>query len=80
MRDLFYFILVAFCIIRMYNDHKCVNEYGPHENNFLKEISINNETHIIVDYRFLQGNYVLDNGFVVDEEVVKKLLGENYGK
>lgn len=80
MRDLFYFILVAFCIIRMYNDHKCAKEYGPHENNFLKEISINNETHIIVDYRFLQGNYVLDNGLVVDEEVVKKLLGENYGK
>lgn len=80
MREFFYFILVTACCVYMYADYNHDKNYGPHENNFLKEITINGETHVIVDYKFWQQNYVLDNGLAIDEDVVKKLLGENYGK
>lgn len=59
-------------------------DYSKHgteiENNFLKELTINEKHFVIVDYNILQCSYVLDNGVQVDRGAVKRLLGENYGK
>ena len=80
MRELFYFIVVAITIVIGYDYYKHEKECGEVNTNFLKEVTINNETHVIVDYVFIQRSYVLDNGVTIDRQVIEKLLGDNYGK
>lgn len=80
MRDLFFFIVVTITIVIGYDYYKHEKECGKVNTNFLKEVTINNETHVIVDYVFIQRSYVLDNGVTIDRQVIEKLLGDNYGK
>ena len=80
MRDLFYFIVVAITLAIGYDYYKHEKECGVLNTNFLKEVTINNETHVIVDYVFFQRSYVLDNGVTIDRKIIEKLLGDNYGK
>lgn len=77
VRDFFYLlaslwigmITIAFIIVD-----------GPehYRDNLLKEVTVNNETHVIVGYDWWDSTYVMDNGVEYSVEVVKELLGDEY--
>ena len=80
MKEVFYIIILSIVLAIGYDYHQHQKEHGRVRTNFLKEVTINNETHVIVDYVFIQRSYVLDNGVTIDRQVIEKLLGDNYGK
>ena len=77
MKDVFYtiasiwmiLITLAFFIID-----------GPEEyrKNLLKEVTVNGETHVIVNYNCWNATYTMDNGVVYSVKTVEKLLGDEY--
>lgn len=77
MRDVFYTIASIWMILITLS---FVIADGPadYEKNLLKEVALNGETHIIVDYDWWEGTYTMDNGVEYSVETVKKLLGNDY--
>lgn len=80
MKTIFYFILTFLIVGIFYIEVKDQKENGSVENNFLKEVKIQDSTYVIVNYDFWNGSYVLNNGVTVSKSVIKTLLGEEYGK
>ena len=80
MKNIFYFILTFLIVGIFYIEVKDQKENGSVENNFLKEVKIQDSTYVIVGYEFWNGNYVLNNGVTVSKSVIKTLLGDEYGK
>jgi hypothetical protein len=79
MRDVFYTIASIWMILITL---AFVIADGPaeYEKNLLKEVALNGETHIIVDYDWWESTYTMDNGVEYSVETVKKLLGNDYEK
>lgn len=77
MRDVFYTIASIWMILITL---AFVIADGPaeYEKNLLKEVTLNEETHIIVNYDWWEGTYTMDNGVEYSVETVKKLLGNDY--
>lgn len=77
MRDVFYTIASIWMILITL---AFVIADGPaeYEKNLLKEVALNGETHIIVDYDWWESTYTMDNGVEYSVETVKKLLGNDY--
>lgn len=77
MRDVFYTIASIWMILITLS---FVIADGPadYEKNLLKEVALNGETHIIVDYDWWESTYTMDNGVKYSVETVKKLLGNEY--
>ena len=77
MRDVFYTIASIWMILITL---AVVIADGPEEyrKNLLKEVTLNEETHIIVNYDWWEGTYTMDNGVEYSVETVKKLLGNDY--
>lgn len=77
MRDVFYTIASIWMILITL---AFVIADGPadYEKNLLKEVALNGETHIIVDYDWWECTYTMDNGVEYSVETVKKLLGNEY--
>lgn len=77
MRDVFYTIASIWMILITL---AFVIADGPvdYEKNLLKEVALNGETHIIVDYDWWGSTYTMDNGVKYSVETVKKLLGNEY--
>lgn len=46
--------------------------------NLLKEVTVNGETHVIVNYDYLNATYTMDNGVEFSVKTVEKLLGDEY--
>lgn len=80
MKELFYFILTLAILIGAYVEYKDQKKYGQVKQNYLKEITIKDNTYVIVDYNFFKRSYVLHNGTTISKSVVKALLGDDYGK
>ena len=80
MKNIFYFIVTFLIVGVFYIELKDQKENGSVENNFLKEVKIQDSTYVIVDYEFWNSSYVLNNGVTVSKSVIKTLLGEEYGK
>jgi predicted glycosyltransferase len=80
MKNIFYFILTFLIVSVFYFEVKDQKENGSVENNFLKEVKIQDSTYVIVDYEFWNASYVLNNGITVSKSVIKTLLGDDYGK
>lgn len=80
MKNIFYFILTFLIVSVFYFEVKDQKENGSIENNFLKEVKIQDSTYVIVNYEFWNASYVLNNGVTVSKSVIKTLLGDDYGK
>lgn len=80
MKNIFYFILTFLIVSVFYFEVKDQKENGSVENNFLKEVKIQDSTYVIVNYEFWNASYVLNNGVTVSKSVIKTLLGDDYGK
>lgn len=80
MKNIFYFVLTFLIVSVFYFEVKDQKENGSVENNFLKEVKIQDSTYVIVDYEFWNASYVLNNGITVSKSVIKTLLGDDYGK
>ena len=74
MKDIFYLILIVILVIVFKSYDNELKEYGDGSDKFLKEIVINNNRYVIVDYDFINREYTLDNGVKVNRVVVDTLL------
>ena len=77
MRDVFYTIASIWMILITLS-FVIVDGPADYEKNLLKEVALNGETHIIVDYDWWEGTYTMDNGVEYSVETVKKLLDYEY--
>lgn len=77
MRDVFYTIASIWMIL-ITLAFVMVDGPADYEKNLLKEVALNGETHIIVDYDWWESTYTMDNGVEYSVETVKKLLGNDY--
>lgn len=77
IRDFFY-LLASLWIIMITVAFLIVDGPDHYRGNLLKEVTVNNETHVIVGYDWWDGTYVMDNGVEYSVGVVKKLLGDEY--
>lgn len=72
-RDVFYSIcsallimfLIAFIVV------PGSEAYKPY---LMEEVTINNTTYVVVNYDIIDGTFTLDNGVVVNKEVVYQLV------
>lgn len=77
IRDFFY--LLASLWIGMITIAFIIADGPEHyRDNLLKEVTVNNETLVIVGYDWWDSTYVMDNGVEYSVEVVKELLGNEY--
>ena len=77
IRDFFY-LLVSLWIVMITVAFMIVDGPDHYRVNLLKEVTVNNETHVIVGYDWWDGTYVMDNGVEYSRVTVKKLLGDEY--
>ena len=77
MRDVFYTIASIWMIL-ITLAFVMIDGPADYEKNLLKEVALNGETHIIVDYDWWESTYTMDNGVEYSVETVKKLLGNDY--
>lgn len=77
MRDVFYTIASIWMIL-ITLAFVVVGGPDDYEKNLLKTVTLNGETHIIVNYDWWEGTYTMDNGVEYSVETVKKLLGNDY--
>jgi hypothetical protein len=77
MKDVFYTIASIWMII-ITLAFIVIDGPEEYEKNLLKEVTLNEETHIIVNYDWWEGTYTMDNGVEYSVKIVKKLLGANY--
>lgn len=77
IRDFFY-LLASLWLIMITASFIIADGPEHYRDNLLKEVTVNNETHVIVGYDWWKGTYVMDNGVEYSVKTVEKLLGNEY--